>query len=108
MSDTPLYEKILSENEVKGSQLRLVVSEFNGTEYLHIRKYYLNYEGQYVPTKEGASMPATIASIYALLDGLVEICSYEESINAVTQHFKEKIEQLKNEQATRVPKPSST
>ncbi len=97
MSDTPLYEKILSENLEKGSQLRLVVSEFRDIQYLHIRKYFLSYEGDWVPTKEGISMPATIQSIYSLLDGLIEICATEESVDAVTEHFKERLEKL-NEQ----------
>jgi hypothetical protein len=108
MSDTPLYEKVLSENLEKGSQLRLVVNEFREVQYLHLRKYFLSYEGDWVPTKEGASMPASISGIYALLDGLVEICSFEESIDSITKHFQEKIEQLKNEQITGIPKPSVT
>lgn len=109
MSEAPLYEKILSENLDKGSQLRLVVNRFRDVEYLHIRKYFLSYDEGFIPSKEGISMPATIASIYALLDGLVEICSYEESIDAVIKHFGEKIEALKNEQQTsRIPEPSGT
>jgi Transcriptional Coactivator p15 (PC4) len=96
MNDTPLYEKIISENEEKGTQLRLVVSEFREVQYVHLRKYFLSYEGDFVPTKEGASFPATIQSIYALLDGLIEICSKEENIDAITKHFAERIECLKS------------
>ncbi len=100
--DAPLYEKVLSENLEKGSQLRLVVSEFRGVQYLHIRKYFLDYEGSWIPTKEGATMPATIGSIYALLDGLIEICSKEESISSINEHFAEKLKAL-NEQTTSIP-----
>lgn len=102
MSDTPLYEKIISENLEKGSQLRLVVSVFREVEYLHLRKYFLSYEGDWVPTKEGASFPCTIQSVYSLLDGLIEICAAEESIDAVNNHFKERLEALANEQTVRV------
>lgn len=102
MSDAPLYEKVISENLEKGTQLRLVVNDFRDVQYLHLRKYYLSYDEGFVPTKEGASMPATISSIYALLDGLVEICSFEESIDSITKHFQDKIDQLKNEQTTRI------
>lgn len=102
----PLYEKIISENMEKGSQLRLVVNEFRGVQYLHLRKYFLSYDEGFVPTKEGASMPATIAGIYALLDGLIEICSYEESIDSITKHFAEKIDELKQNRG--VSEPSST
>lgn len=102
MSEAPLYEKVISENLEKGTQLRLVVNDFRDVQYLHLRKYYLSYDEGFVPTKEGASMPATISSIYALLDGLVEICSFEESIDSITKHFQDKIDQLKNEQTTRI------
>ncbi len=109
MSDTPLYEKIISENAEKGTQLRLVLSEFRDVQYLHLRKYYMSYDDGYVPTKEGASMPANIANIYALLDGLIELCSYEESIDSITEHFQSKINTLKNERQTnRVSESSGT
>lgn len=97
MAEEVLYEKIISENLEKGSQLRLVLNEFRGIQYLHLRKYFLSYDEGFVPTKEGASMPATIAGVYALLDGLIEICSKEESIDSITEHFQEKIKALKNE-----------
>lgn len=97
MSDDVLYEKVISQNDEKGSQLRLVVNTFRDVEYLHLRKYFLSYEGEWLPTKEGASMPATIQSIYALLDGLIEICAAEESIDAVNQHFQERLEKLIDE-----------
>jgi hypothetical protein len=87
----PLYEKILFENLDKGFQQRLVVNEFREVQYLHIRKYFLTYEGTWAASKEGASMPASIENIFALLDGLMEICSKEESIDAITAHFGQKI-----------------
>lgn len=97
MSDTLLYEKVISENTEKGSQLRLVVNVFRDVEYLHLRKYFLSYEGEWMPTKEGASFPCTMQSIYALLDGLIEICAAEESIDAVNQHFQERLKCLLEE-----------
>ena len=91
MSDTPLYEKIISENADKGSQLRLVVNEFRGVEYVHLRKYFLSYEGDYLPTSEGASMPASIESIFALLEGLLDICSYEENKQIIREFLETKL-----------------
>lgn len=95
MESEVLYEKILHENEAKAYQLRLVVNVFRDVQYLHIRKYFLSFEDGFVPSKEGISMPATIQNIYALLDALVEICSKEESIDAITEHFSTKIIDLK-------------
>lgn len=90
------YQKIIFENEEKGFQYRLTVSEFRDIEYLHIRKYFLSYEGEYVPTKEGASFPASIQNVYALLDGIIELCSKAEGLDSITEHFSQKIIDLKN------------
>ena len=42
-----IYEKIILEQERKEIQWRLVVSKFRDIEYLHLRKYYLDFEGEY-------------------------------------------------------------
>jgi hypothetical protein len=91
------YEKIIYENLDKGYQLRLVVNTFREVQYVHIRKYFLSYDEGYVPSKEGISMAASISNIFALLDGLIEICSVEESIDSITKHFSDKIADLKKE-----------
>ena len=101
MSEAPLYEKVISENLEKGTQLRLVVNDFRDVQYLHLRKYYLSYDEGFMPTKEGISIPATISSVYALLDGLVEICSFEESIDSITKHFQGKIDELQQNKANK-------
>lgn len=94
MSDE-LYEKLIYQNDDKFYQLRLVVNEFRGTQYVHIRKYFLSYEGEYIPSKEGISMAASIANIYSLLDGLLEIVSKEEAIEAINTYFSNKIIDLR-------------
>ena len=96
MTDEPYYEKLIYENEVKGYQLKLVVNEFRGVQYIHIRKYFLSYEGEYVPSREGVSMEASLHNIFSLLDGLMEICSKEESADAIITYFSNKIPDLKN------------
>jgi len=92
-----LYEKLIFENEEKGFQYKLTVSEFRDVQYIHVRKYFLSYEGEYIPTKEGASIPATIQNIFALLDGLIEICANEESVDVITEYFGKKISQLQKD-----------
>lgn len=85
------YEKIIYENEAKAYQLRLVVNEFRGVTYIHLRKYFLTYEGEYQASREGVSMEAGITNIYSLLDGLLEIVSHEEAIEAVNTYFSNRI-----------------
>jgi hypothetical protein len=89
-----LYEKIISQNEDKGFQIRLVVSVFKDIEYLHIRKYFLSFEDGYIPSKEGISIPLTIQNSYALLEGLAEICSGIEEADCLSKQFKELMKNL--------------
>ncbi len=95
VEEPELYEKIIYQNDDKAYQLRLVVNEFKGTQYLHLRKYFMSYEGEYLPTKEGVSMEAGISNIYALLDGLLEIVSKEEAIEAINTYFSNKVIDLR-------------
>jgi hypothetical protein len=93
---TLLYEKLIFENLEKGFRIYLTVSEFREVQYLHIRKYFLSYEGEWLPSKEGIAIPASIQNTFALADGLIEICSYEESIDSIVEHFSNKLSDLKN------------
>ena len=95
---TVLYEKIIFENLDKGFQLRVVVNDFRDIEYLHIRKYFLSYEGDFVPTKEGISIPMTIQNIYSLLDALIEVCSKAEGLDSLLEHFEQKILDLQTQE----------
>ena len=90
-SEKPLYEKLVYENEAKGYQLRLVVNEFREVQYVHLRKYFLSYEGDYVPSREGISMEASLDNVVSLLDGLMEIVSHEEAKDAVAKYFIDKL-----------------
>ena len=88
------YEKLIYENLEKGYQYKLVVSEFKGVEYISLRKYYQTYEGEFVPSKEGATIPVTIQNVFALLDALVELTATEESVEVITKYFSDKISSL--------------
>ena len=96
MSSDVIYEKIIFENLEKGFQLRVVVNDFRNLEYLHIRKYFLSFDGDFVPTKEGISIPMSIQNAYNLLDALIEVCSKAESLDSLLEHFESKIIDLKS------------
>ena len=87
MEEPELYEKLIYQNDDKFYQLRLVVNEFRGKQYVHIRKYFMTYEGDYQASREGVSMEASMENIFSLLDGLMEICSKEESRELIDKHF---------------------
>lgn len=88
-----LYSKVIYEDDKKDLQWRLTVSEFRGTQYLHIRKYFLTFEGDYAPTQDGASFPLTIDSTYRLFTGLYELLSTAEG-----KELRDKLIQIDDEE----------
>lgn len=80
------YSKVIEENLEKGYQINLVVNDFRDTTYIQLRKYFLSYEGDWVPSREGVSVPASTENIYALLDGLFDICSKAEGEEIIKQY----------------------
>ena len=89
-----VYEKIILEQKDKEIQYRLVVSTFRDVEYVHIRKYYLDFEGEYKPTKEGVCIPFELNSLSNLFEGLVELLSLSESKTIIQEHFKDLLKDL--------------
>lgn len=86
MSDTLHYSKVIDENLEKGFQVRLVVKDFRDITYIHIRKYFLSYESEWLPSREGVSIPASIGNIYNLLDGLLDLCSKAEGEEIIKKY----------------------
>lgn len=85
----PLIDIVLYEDKEAFLQWKLVLSEFRDNQYLHLRQYYLDFDGNYVPTPKGISLPVTIHSMAALFDGLVQILSENEAIDIILQHINE-------------------
>lgn len=90
MDDNIHYNRLIDENMDKGFQVRLVVNEFKGTDYIQLRKYFLTYEGDWQASREGISIPATIENIYGILDGLLDICAKAEGEDII-RHYAAKI-----------------
>lgn len=90
MDENIQYSKIINEDMQKGFQVRLVVNDFRETTYLQLRKYFLTYEGDWQASREGVSIPASMENIYALLDGLFDICSQAEG-EEIIKHYAEKL-----------------
>jgi hypothetical protein len=90
MDSNILYDKLIEENQEKGYQIRLVVNDFKDVTYIQLRKYFLSYEGEWVPSREGVSIPASTENIYAMVDGLFDICSKAEGEDII-KHYAEKL-----------------
>jgi len=87
MDDEDFYSKAIYENSDKFLQVHVTVSKFRGVEYFSLRKYYLDFEGDWKPSKEGITIPLTLASTGLLFEALVEILSLAESREQIGKHF---------------------
>lgn len=76
--DDPVFSRILHEDNEKCFQWRATVSEFRGVQYLGVRKYFLSFEGEWEPTREGATMPLTINGTLRLFLSIAELLSEAE------------------------------
>ena len=88
------YSRVIHYDEIKEVQVRLTINTFRGIEYLHLRKYYLDFDEEWQPTPEGIAMPLDLTNSSELFMGLTEILSLAESKSTVEEHFSELINDL--------------
>ena len=70
------------------------INEFKGVEYIHLRKYYLDFDGDFKPTKDGVAMPLTFENSRRLFEGLVEVISLAEAKEILETHFKDILDEI--------------
>ena len=84
-----VYERVIHYDEVKQVQVRLTINTFREIEYLHLRKYYMDFNEEWKPSKEGVAMPLDFTNSKELFIGLVEILSLAESKQVIQDNFSE-------------------
>jgi len=89
-----IYERVVHYDEEKHIQVRLAIKEFRGIEYLHLRKYYQDFDEEWKPSSEGISMQLDFNNSRELFAGLVEIISLAESKEIIEEHFMNLVEGL--------------
>jgi hypothetical protein len=87
-----IYERVVHYDEEKHIQVRLAIKEFRGIEYLHLRKYYQDFDEEWKPSSEGISMQLDFNNSREMFAGLVEIISLAESKEIIEEHFMDLIE----------------
>jgi hypothetical protein len=85
------YERVIHYDPIKDHQVRLTLNSFRGVEYLHLRKYYLDFDESWKPSNEGVAMPVDLNNSRELFAGLVEILSLAESRAVIEEHFSDLI-----------------
>ena len=89
-----MYEKVISENEEGTEQVKLTINTFYDVEYLHLRKYYLDFDGDFKPSKDGVAMKLDFNNSKNMFEGLVEILSLAESKSILETHFKDILDEI--------------
>jgi hypothetical protein len=88
------YSRVIHYDEVKEQQVRLTINTFKGIEYIHLRKYYMDFDEEWRPTPEGIAMPLDLSNSKELFIGLLEILSLAESKEMIEEHFSDIIKDL--------------
>jgi hypothetical protein len=89
-----MYERIIHLDAIKQTQVRLTVRTFRGIEYLSLRKYYMDFEEEWKPSKEGITMPIDFINSRELFIGLTEILSLAESKEVIMEYFGDLLEDM--------------
>ena len=89
-----VYEHVIHYDEEKQIQIRVVVSTFRGIEYLHLRKYYMDFDEEWKPTPEGIAMPIDFSNTRELFRALTEILSLAESKQIIEENFQDLIKSI--------------
>ena len=80
-----IYSKVISLKDFR--QIRLTVSEFRGTEYLHFREYYQDFDEEWYASNKGIHIPLELDTSRELFIGLSEILSLAESREVLEEYF---------------------
>lgn len=92
--DAEIYSRVIHYDEVKDIQTRLGINIFRDVEYLSLRKYYVDFDGEWKPSSEGITMPLDLNNSKELFIGLVEILSLAESRDVIVENFKELLKDI--------------
>lgn len=84
-----LLDVVVCEIPEKYIQWRLTINVFRDREYVHLRKYFMDFEGEYVPSKEGACIEITVDRLANLFSALVKTLSKAEAVKEVLEHVDE-------------------
>ena len=92
LSAPSIYERVINEKDTE--QIRLVINTFRGVEYLSLRKYYLDLDEEWLPSREGITIPIDLENVQELFTGLVEVLSLAESKTILENEFKEILDEI--------------
>lgn len=76
-------EIVIHEEEEKGYRIVLSLSEFKEIFYIHLRRYYRDLDGEFIPSKEGIALPMEFNNIVRLAEGVLSVLAKAERIDLI-------------------------
>jgi hypothetical protein len=95
MGHEDLLDVVLLERD--GVQYRLSISEFRESYYLSIREWYLDFEEEWKPSRNGFSMPYNLNSTARLFHSLESLLSQAEVLEEIKECIKDEFETIPDE-----------
>jgi hypothetical protein len=77
---------VIFENREWGKQVRLTVSEFRDNYYLGIREYFLDFEEEWLPSKNGMSFPYNLKTTTNMFQAFTKLLSEAEVLHEVAKY----------------------
>lgn len=78
-----VLDAVIFENTEWGKQVRMTVSKFRDNHYLGLREYYLDFSGDWLPTKNGMSFPYNLDTTTNMFQAFTSILSRAEVLAEV-------------------------
>ena len=72
----------------------MYINEFRDSEYLHIRKFFLDFDEEWKPTTKGISIPLDIETSKELFIAMSEILSLAENKQILEEVFGDLIKEI--------------
>lgn len=82
---TDKLDEVIYENREKDLQIRLTVSEFRGNFYMGLRKWVIDIDDSWMPTKQGFTFPYNLTTTSAFFGALASILSKAEVLHEITE-----------------------
>lgn len=93
-----VLDAVVFENTEWGKQVRMTVSKFRDNHYLGLREYFLDFEGEWLPTRNGMSFPYNLETTTNMFQAFTNLLSRAEVLAEVFKLSEERSEKVVDDQ----------
>jgi hypothetical protein len=78
-------DKVIYQDDFKEVQIRLTVSEFRGKFYMGLRKWVIDIDDSWIPTRQGFTFPYNLTTTTNFFEAFIGILSEAEVLHEVLE-----------------------